>query len=406
MGVIRDFSLQSTFMGLLIAFVGFASSFAVVLQGIKNVGASDEQAATALMVLSIAMGMSAVVLSLYTKIPVSVAWSTPGAALLATSGVIPGGFPVAVGAFVLCAVLFVIAGLWKPLERSVNLIPASLANAMLAGILLGLCLAPVKAISIAPLPALAIAVTWIVAGRINRLLAVPAAFLALILIMTYTMDISKESKDLLFSNIVAPFTMVTPVFTFSGFVGITLPLFIVTMASQNVPGVAILRAHNYEPKAGALFSATGLFSACSAFFGGHAINLAAITAAMCANEDAHPDHKRRYWAAIISGIGYILFGLMSGLITAFASMAPGILIETVAGLALIGAFSNSALAAFSDPKKREASAVTFLVTASGVTFYGISGAFWGLLAGGIILLISRWFDEKSSGAWSVNKTKS
>ncbi|MFD2207114.1 benzoate/H(+) symporter BenE family transporter [Kiloniella antarctica] len=396
MTVFRDFSLQSTFMGLLVAFVGFASSFAVVLQGIKAVGASDTQAATALMVLSIAMGLSAVVLSLYTKIPVSVAWSTPGAALLATSGSIPGGFAVAVGAFILCAVLFIIAGMWKPLERAVNLIPASLANAMLAGILLGLCLAPVKAVSISPLPALIIVVTWIVAGRIHKLLAVPAALVALILIMAFTLEVSEQSKDLLFNSVVAPFTLVTPEFTLSGFIGIALPLFIVTMASQNVPGIAILRAHNYEPKAGALFSATGIFSACSAFFGGHAINLAAITAAMCANEDAHPDKHRRYWAAIISGIGYILLGLISGLITAFVSISPGILIEAVAGLALIGAFSNSALSAFSDPDKREAAAVTFLVTASGVTFFGVSGAFWGLLAGGIILLITQLIQKKKT----------
>ncbi|OUS12556.1 benzoate transporter [Rhodospirillales bacterium 47_12_T64] len=403
MNVFRDFSLQSTFMGLLIAFVGFASSFAVVLQGIRAVGASEEQASTALMVLSISMGLSAVVLSLYTKIPVSVAWSTPGAALLATSGVIPGGFPVAVGSFVLCAVLFIIAGLWKPLGRAVNLIPAPLANAMLAGILLGLCLAPVKAISIDPLPGLAIALTWIIAGRINRLLAVPAALLALILIMAYSLDITDESKELLFSNVVAPFTLVTPEFTLSGFVGIALPLFIVTMASQNVPGIAILRVHNYEPKAGTLFSATGIFSVFSAFFGGHAVNLAAITAAMCASEDAHPDKDRRYWAAIVSGIGYILFGLVSGLITTFASIAPGILIESVAGLALIGAFSNSALSAFSDPDKREASAVTFVVTASGVTFFGVSGAFWGILAGGLILLITRLFEPKNVPPLPINK---
>ncbi|MEH6632907.1 MAG: benzoate/H(+) symporter BenE family transporter [Halopseudomonas aestusnigri] len=404
MNIFRDFTFQSTFMGLLIAFVGFASSFAVVLQGIRAVGATEEQAATALMVLSISMGLCAVVLSIFTKIPISVAWSTPGAALLATSGAIPGGFPVAVGAFVLCAGLFIIAGLWKPLGRAVNLIPAPLANAMLAGILLGLCLAPVKAISIAPLPALAIVLAWIVVGRINRLLAVPAALLALILIMTYTLDISQESKDLLLDNVVAPFELVSPVFTFAGFIGIALPLFIVTMASQNVPGIAILRAHDYAPKAGALFSATGVFSACSAFFGGHAINLAAITAAMCANEDAHPDKGKRYWAAIVSGIGYILFGLISGLITAFANIAPGILIETVAGLALIGAFSNSALSAFKDPDKREASAVTFLVTASGVTFFGISGAFWGILAGGVILLITNLLEKKNLLFRSENKS--
>ncbi|WP_421781299.1 benzoate/H(+) symporter BenE family transporter [Kiloniella litopenaei] len=389
--MLRDLSLQSLFMGLLVAFVGFASSFAVVLQGIRAVGATEEQAATALMILSIAMGVCAIVLSLQSKLPISVAWSTPGAALLASTTTIPGGFSVAVGSFILCAILFVIAGLWKPLEKAVNKIPSALANAMLAGILLGLCLAPIKAISEEPLFGLCILMAWIVAGRINKLLAVPAALIALILIMTFGIDFSTADQSEMFSNIVPSFTIIIPEFSIAGLIGITIPLFIVTMASQNVPGVAVLKVHNYTPKSGPLIAFTGLFSGISALFGGHAVNLAAITAAMCASEDAHPDPKKRYWSAVISGIGYIIFGLLSGLVTTFAVIAPGILIAAVAGLALIGAFSNASLAAFNDIDSREASAVTFLVTASGVSFFGISGAFWGLLAGGIILYISHFF---------------
>ncbi|KKJ76791.1 benzoate transporter [Kiloniella litopenaei] len=389
--MLRDLSLQSLFMGLLVAFVGFASSFAVVLQGIRAVGATEEQAATALMILSIAMGVCAIVLSLQSKLPISVAWSTPGAALLASTTTIPGGFSVAVGSFILCAILFVIAGLWKPLEKAVNKIPSALANAMLAGILLGLCLAPIKAISEEPLFGLCILMAWIVAGRINKLLAVPAALIALILIMTFGIDFSTADQSEMFRNIVPSFTIIIPEFSIAGLIGITIPLFIVTMASQNVPGVAVLKVHNYTPKSGPLIAFTGLFSGISALFGGHAVNLAAITAAMCASEDAHPDPKKRYWSAVISGIGYIIFGLLSGLVTTFAVIAPSILIAAVAGLALIGAFSNASLAAFDDTDSREASAVTFLVTASGVSFFGISGAFWGLLAGGIILYMSHFF---------------
>ncbi len=398
MSRLSDFSLQSTFMGILVAFVGFASSFAVVIKGLTTVGASPEQAATALMVLSIAMGLSAILLSLYTRIPVSVAWSTPGAALLASSGAIEGGFPVAAGAFIICGSLFVIAGLWRPLGKLVNLIPAPLANAMLAGILLGLCFAPVKAIAFNPLWGITIAMAWVIAGRINRLIAVPAALLALILIMIFAVDIPEENTARLFQNIVPSFTLVTPSFTLAGFVGIALPLFIVTMASQNVPGIAVLRIHEYEPKTGLLVSFTGIFSSISALFGGHAVNLAAITAAMCANEDAHPDPAKRYWSAIISGAGYVILGLFSGLVTGFAAIAPAILIESVAGLALIGAFSNSAVLAFNDAEHREAAAVTFLVTASGVSFYGVSGAFWGLLAGGLIFWITDSISKKRAKA--------
>ena len=173
-------------------------------------------------------------------------------------------------------------------------------------------------------------------------------------------------------------------------VGIALPLFIVTMASQNIPGIAVLKVNGYEPDPAPLFATTGVFSLLSAPFGSHAVNLAAITAAMCAGSDAHPDPKKRYWAPIIAGICYVVFGPFAGAVTAFVSLAPPILIQAVAGLALIGAFANSALNAFKDVDSREAAAVTFLVTASGVSFAGISGAFWGLIAGGLVLALARF----------------
>jgi benzoate membrane transport protein len=173
----------------------------------------------------------------------------------------------------------------------------------------------------------------------------------------------------------------------SGPVG--LPLFIVTMASQNIPGIAILKAHHYEPPPGPLFASTGIFSTICAFFGSVPVNLAAITAAMCASEDAHPDPARRYWAAVVGGAAYTVLGLIAGGIIAFVSMAPPILLQAVAGLGLIGAFSNAAFAAWREPATREAAAITFLVTASGATFAGISGAFWGLVAGGVMMALQR-----------------
>jgi benzoate membrane transport protein len=386
--MLRDISSQSFFMGFLAAFVGTASSFAVVLQGLTAVGASPFEAASGLMALSISMGICAIVLSLKTRMPISIAWSTPGAALLATSGAVEGGFPVAVGAFIICAILIVICGTWKPLGKAVAAIPGPLANAMLAGVLLGLCLAPIKAVAFSPVLGLPIVLAWLIVARFNRLFAVPAALAAFVLVLIFGVNFPDGAITNLHLSLVPPVAFVVPHFNLAGLVGIALPLFIVTMASQNIPGTAVLRAHDYNTPPGPLFATTGVFSLLSAPFGGHAVNLAAITAAMCAGEDAHPDPQKRYWAAIFAGIFYVVFGLLAGVITALVSLAPTILIEAVAGLALIGAFASSVVAAFRDENNREAAAVTFLITAASLTFYGISGAFWGLVAGGLIYILT------------------
>ncbi|GHC65439.1 benzoate/H(+) symporter BenE family transporter [Limoniibacter endophyticus] len=387
--MLKDLSPQSLFMGCLTAFVGFASSFAVVLAGLRAVGASEAQAASGLMALSITMGLCAIVVSFATRLPVSIAWSTPGAALLVATGAVTGGFPVAVGAFIICSVLIVIAGLFRPLGRAVASIPAPLANAMLAGVILGLCFAPVRAIAESPALGLPIVLAWIVVGAFNRLFAVPAALLAFVLVLIFGVDIPDGSFARLSQSLFAAPEFVLPAFSLTGLISIALPLFIVTMASQNIPGIAVLKVNDYKPVPGPLFAATGLFSLLAAPFGGHAVNLAAITAAMCAGPDAHADPKRRYWAAIIGGVGYVIFGLLAGGVTAFVSLAPAILIEAVAGLALVGAFSGSVVAAFREPETREAAAITFLVTASGVAFAGISGAFWGLVGGGLMMALSQ-----------------
>ncbi len=387
--MLKDLSPQAFLMGLLTAFAGFASSFAVVLQGLKGVGATDAQAASGLMALSISMGLCAVVLSSTTRLPVSIAWSTPGAALLATAGAVEGGFAGAVGAFIVCALLIVVAGLFKPLGKAVASIPAPLANAMLAGVLVGLCFAPVKAVAFNPAFGLPIVVAWLLVGAWKRLYAVPAALAAFVLVLAFGVKIPDGALAAWAASLGPTVELVAPVFRLQDMISVALPLFIVTMASQNIPGIAVLKVNDYDPTPGPLFATTGLFSLLSAPFGGHAVNLAAITAAMCAGEDAHPDPNRRYWAAIIAGIGYVIFGLFAGAVTGFVGLAPPILIQAVAGLALIGAFSGSAVAALKEPETREAAAVTFLVTASGVTFLGISGAFWGLLAGGLAMVLAR-----------------
>ncbi|MBL0372034.1 benzoate/H(+) symporter BenE family transporter [Rhizobium sp. KVB221] len=383
--MLRDLSPQSFLMGLLTAFVGFSSSFAVVLQGIKATGATDAEAASGLMALSIAMGLCGIVLSVWKRMPISIAWSTPGAAFLASVGTLDGGFAVAVGAFLVSSLLIVAAGLFRPLNRVVQAIPAPLANAMLAGVLITLCLAPVKAVAFNPWLGLPIVIAFFVGGAVNRLLAVPTALIAFVLVLVFGINIEPDALAHVGDSLMPSPIFVLPAFTWAALISIALPLFIITMASQNIPGITVLRVNGYEPPPGPLFTATGIFSLLSAPFGGHAVNLAAITAAMCAGEDAHPDPKRRYWSAVICGIGYVILGLLAGAVTAAVALAPKILIEAVAGLALVAAFSGSAMAAFKDAESREAAAITFIVTASGISFGGISGAFWGLLAGGAVM---------------------
>jgi benzoate membrane transport protein len=387
--MLKDLSPQSLLMGLLTAFVGFSSSFAVVLQGLKAIGASDAQAASGLMALSVAMGVCGIVLSAWSKMPVSIAWSTPGGAFLAATGAVHGGFSVAVGAFIVSSLLIVAAGLFRPLGRAVSAIPPALANAMLAGILVGLCLAPVKAVAFNPWLGMPIVIAFFATAAINRLFAVPVALAVFVLVIVFGVPIDPLALAHVGDSLVPAPMFVMPEFSSAAMISVALPLFIVTMASQNIPGITVLRVHGYEPQPGPLFAVTGLFSLMAAPFGGHAINLAAITAAMCAGPDAHADPRRRYWSAIIGGIGYIVLGLLAGAVTAAVALAPKVLIESVAGLALFGAFSNCVTAAFKEPETREAAAVTFMVTASGLSFGGISGAFWGLLAGGAVMGLAR-----------------
>jgi benzoate membrane transport protein len=389
-----SFSSQAVFSGLLSAFVGIASSVAVIVHGLRAVGATQAEAASGLMALSIAMGLCGLLLSLRTRMPISVAWSTPGAALLATSASIEGGFPAAVGAFLVSGALIVLAGFWKPLGRWVAAIPSAIANAMLAGVVLGLCLAPVRAMAEEPLLGLIIVAVWAAVAKFKRVYAVPAAVIVAMALIAATSPVSRAELGPLWPDPV----LIAPTFSATALIGIGLPLFLVTMASQNIPGLAVLAANGYRPEAGPLFRTTGLFSILAAPFGAHAVNLAAITAALCAGPEAGPDPSRRWWAAAAAGLGFVLFGVFAGAATAFISAAPPILIQAVAGLALLGVLGSSILGAVADSEAREAAVITFLVTASGLSFFGISGAFWGLVAGGAMLAWTRWRRPMPSAA--------
>ncbi len=376
-------------MGLVAAFTGFASSFAVCIEGLKSVGATEPQTATALAALSIAMGLPAIFFSIRSRVPVSLAWSTPGAALLVTTGSIAGGFSAAVGAFIVCGAGLTLAGLWRPLGRAVGSIPAPIANGMLAGVLVNLCFAPFKAIAFEPWFGLAILGAWVIAGAINRLWAVPAALAAFVGVVWLGVEVPEGAVAAVFDKPLLAVTLTAPSISLEAITNIAIPLFIVTMASQNVPGLAVIKSNGYRLRSNLWLSVTGMFSTASAFFGGHAVNLAAITAALCAGPDAHVDPARRYWAAIVAGVTYVLFGLLATIVTGLIALAPAVLIQAVAGLALIGAFSGAAVAALEPAESREAAAVTFLLSASGISIFGISGAFWGLLAGLAVMAVKK-----------------
>jgi benzoate membrane transport protein len=377
--------LQPISAGLLAAVIGFASTFALVLQGFVAVGASAAQAASGLLAVCIVKGFVAIWLSRRSRMPISIAWSTPGAALLVATGAFAGGFPVAVGAFLGASALVVLAGLVRPFGRAVERIPVPLASAMLAGILLPLCLAPARAVMLDPALALPIIATWVVALRLARPFAVPLAVLVTIIAVIATSPIAEMDASLLAPRPV----FVVPVFTIEAMIGLALPLFLVTMASQNVPGLAVLAANGYRPAVSPIFLTTGIASAVASIAGGHLVNLAAITAALCAGPDAHPDPAKRWIAAASAGFAYILLGLSAGLAAAFIAATPPILIEAVAGLALLASFGAAIQTALAREDDRLAALVTFVTTASGAALLGIGAPFWGLIAGGAVMAITR-----------------
>jgi benzoate membrane transport protein len=375
---------QPIFAGLVAGITGFASSFALLIAGLRNVGASDDQAASGLLVLCVVPGLITVVLSTIYRIPISVVWSTPAAALLlASEGT--DDFRSAVAAFLLCGVLLVITGLWPWLARTVTRIPKPIASAMLAGILFPICLAPVTASVQEPLLALPIVLTWLVLVKLAPRFAVPAAVIVTVVVVA----ISSSGVDLSGARALPVVVPVLPGLDLVVVLGLGIPIYLVTMAGQNVPGFAVLRTFGFEhAPARAIFLSTGAGNMVAAPFGGIALNLAAMTAAMAAGPDAHPDREKRWVAAVAAGGSLAVLGLLSGAATVLVAASPPILITAVAGLALLGALVAAVTAALEEPAHRMVAIVTFLVAVSGVSIAGIGSAFWALLVGGIVML---WF---------------
>ncbi|CAM8671526.1 benE, benzoate transporter [Comamonadaceae bacterium] len=390
----KDLSLSAFTAGFVAVLVGFTSSVAIVFQAALALGATPDMVASWMWALGIGMGLCTLLPSLWLKKPVMVAWSTPGAAVLATAAT-AGGFTMAdgVGAFILCAVLITVAGATGWFERVMNKIPLSLASALLAGVLARFGLQGFAAAQTAlPLVGLML-VTYLAGKRWAPRYAVPLTLLIAIVFVAARAEFI--SADIHFGFTLPVF--VAPAFSLAAFISMSLPLFVVTMASQNLPGVAAIQAAGFADRraqggdagipVSKVITLTGVMTLVLAPFGAFALNLSAITAAICMGPEAHARPERRYTAAASCGAIYLVIGLFGAAITGVLTAFPKELVAAIAGLALLGTIGGALHTAVQDERNREAALITFLVTLSGVVIAGVGSAFWGVVAGVLALLV-------------------
>lgn len=380
----RDLSLSSVVAGFVAVLVGYTSAVAIVFQAAQALGATPAQTASWMWALGLAMGLSSIGLSWFYRLPVLTAWSTPGAALLAaTHGV---ALPEATGAFIVCALLITLAGATRVFERVMDKVPMAVASALLAGVLARFGLDAVLSVRSAPLLVLVMALAFLLGRRLWPRYAVPGVLLAGVVVAALQGRLALQAVAFGWTQPV----WVMPQFSVAAMVGLALPLFIVTMASQNLPGVAAQRAAGYKTPVSPVIAGTGLVSLLLAPFGAFAINLAAITAAICMGREAHEDPARRYTAAIAAGVFYLLLGLAGAAVAGLLAAFPRELVAAVAGLALLGTIAGGLATALKDEQHRDAAAMTFLVTLSGISMAGIGSAFWGMVAGAVTLAVQHW----------------
>jgi benzoate membrane transport protein len=376
---LRDIAPSSVAAGFVTVLVGFASSAVIVFQAAQALGASSAEISSWMWALGLGMGVTCIGLSLRYRIPVVTAWSTPGAAMLIST---TAGLPMtdAIGAFVLSGLLIVIAGFSGAFERSMRKVPVALASGMLAGVLLRFGLDAFVAMQTRADLALAMLAVYLIGRRWFARYAVIATLLTGIVIAmaTGTLHLGDVAPQLAQPVFIMPSLSLAAVF------GIALPLFIVTMASQNIPGVAVIRASGYDTPISPVIGWIGVVNVLLAPFGAYALNLAAITAAICMGREAHEDPARRYVAAMAAGAFYIVIGLFGATVAAVFAAFPKELIMAIAGIALFGTIGNSLAAALREDTEREAALITFLVTASGLSLAGVGSAFWGLIAGVLV----------------------
>ncbi|GLQ06914.1 benzoate/H(+) symporter BenE family transporter [Sneathiella chinensis] len=374
--MLKFFAPTYVISGFVAVLVGYTSAAAIVFQAAAAGGATPDIIASWMWALGLGMGISGIGLSLFYRVPIIIAWSTPGAALLVTS--LPG-IPMgdAVGAFLFSSLLLTLFGVTGWFEKIMKIIPMPLASAMLAGVLVRFGLDIFVAMESRFALIALMLVVYLAGRRFSPRYAIPATFLAGVLMATAEGRMGALSLD--FALTLPVFTL--PSFSLSTLIGVGLPLFIVTMASQNIPGVAVLRAHGYQTPASPLIAWAGAIGLPLAPFGGYAFNLAAITAALCMGDTVHSDRDKRYPAAVWAGLFYMLLGLFGALVAGVLGMFPADLIMGIAGLALLGTIGNSLAAAVTDEDSREAAFLTFLVTASGMSLLSIGAPFWGLVIG-------------------------
>ncbi|MCD1597761.1 benzoate/H(+) symporter BenE family transporter [Rheinheimera aquimaris] len=379
---VKDISLSAIVAGFVAVLVGFASSVAIVLQAAAAAGASQDIMASWLLALGIGMALTCICLSWYYKAPVITAWSTPGAALLATS--LQGlSINEAVGVFIFTAVLGLLIGISGWFEKLTRLIPLPLASAMLAGILLQFGLNIFTSLQTQLLLVGLMCLSYLLAKRLSPRYAILWVLVTGLVIVLLQGQFNYQAVTL---SLTTP-VWVTPHWSLSALLGVGLPLLLVTMASQNIPGVAVLRTSGYQTPVSPLISYTALSTLLLAPWGAFSINLAAITAAICTGSEAHPDKDKRYIAGIAAGVFYLLAGLAGATVVALFAALPREMIAALAGLALLGTIGANLAVATAEGEHREAAVITLLVTASGVSFFSVASAFWGIVAGAVTLLI-------------------
>lgn len=377
--MLRDNSPSAFAAGFVTVLVGFASSAVIVFGAASALGATPAQTGSWMWALGIGMGVTCIGLSLRWRVPVVAAWSTPGAAMLMGYS---AGLPMEqiIGAFVLAAVLTAIAGFSGLFEKLLSRVPLALASGMLAGVLLRFGIDAFIAVRTQATMVLAMLAVYLLARRGLPRYAVILTLLVGIALAAFNGSLQLQSLELALAR---P-QWVTPSLSFAAVLGIALPLFIVTMTSQNVPGVAVIRASGYQVPLSPAIGWIGVVNVLLAPFGAYALNLAAITAAICMGREAHEDPQRRYVAAIWAGLFYLLIGVFGATVASLFAAFPKELVMAIAGIALLGTLGNSLLAALREEEEREPALVAFLVTASGLSLFGIGAAFWGLLAGIVV----------------------
>ena len=390
----KDLSLSTAVAGFVAVLVGFTSSVAIVFQAAQAFGATPAQITSWIWALGLGMGLCSLVPSLILRQPVMVAWSTPGAAVLATAG-LAGGFSMgeAIGAFMISALLITVAGVTGWFERVMNRIPMEIAAALLAGVLARFGLQAFAAAQTALPLVLLMLMVYLVSRRLAARYAVVITLAAAVVFVASRGQMAWSAVQL---ELALP-VFTAPQFSVAAAVSLAIPLFVVTMASQNLPGVAVIRASGYDLPISRLITLTGLATLVLAPFGAFALNFSAITAAMCMGPEAHADRNRRYTAAVACGAIYVAIGLFGAVITGLLTAFPKELVVAIAGLALLGTIGNGLAAALRDESHREAALITFLVTLSGVVIVGVGSAFWGLVAGSIAIFVQQYRRSQANG---------